>query len=105
MKIQYIAAISALSLATGAFAANDGATLFKNNNCIQCHAAASKAVGPSLAEIAAKYRNDKSAQSTLEAKVRSGGAGSFGKIPMVKTPPTVSDSDIKTMVKWVLDQK
>lgn len=105
MKNKYLAAIAALSLSASAFAANDGAMLFKNNNCTQCHAAAGKSLGPALADISARYKGDKGAQPTLEAKVRSGGAGSFGKIPMVKTPPTVSDGDIRIMVKWILEQK
>jgi cytochrome c len=105
MKIRYLATAAALSVSTAAFAAGDGAALFKQGNCGACHAAAGKSVGPSLADIAAKYKGDKGAQAKLEAKVRNGGAGSFGAMPMPATPKTVSDGDIKAMVAWMLSQK
>lgn len=102
MKILYLAA--ALSLSSGALAAGDGAALFKQNNCSACHAATGKSVGPALSDIAAKYKGDKGAQARLEAKTRSGGAGSFGKMPMPPTAKNISDADVKTMVAWVLSQ-
>jgi cytochrome c len=58
-----------------------------------------------LADIAAKYKDNKDAQAKLEAKTRSGGAGSFGTMPMPPTAKTISDGDIKTRVTWVLSQK
>lgn len=106
MKIRNLVAMTAaLSISTAAFAADNGEALFKKNNCSQCHDAAKKGVGPALADIAAKYKGDKGAQATLEAKVRSGGKGSFGGMPMPPTASTVSDGDIKTMVAWVLNRK
>jgi cytochrome c len=106
MKIRYLFAMTAvLSVSATAFAADDGEALFKKNNCAACHAVAKKTVGPSLVDIAAKYKADKGAQATLEAKVRSGGKGSFGAMPMPPTANSVSDGDIKTMVAWVLSQK
>ena len=104
MKIRYLVLTAALSVSTTAFAANDGESLFKKNNCGACHAVAKKTVGPALADIAAKYKGDKGAQAKLEAKTRSGGAGSFGTMPMPPTAKSVSDGDIKTMVAWVLGQ-
>ncbi|MDD5299321.1 MAG: c-type cytochrome [Gallionella sp.] len=106
MKIRNLVALTAaLSISTAAFAADNGEALFKKNNCGMCHTPASKAVGPALSDIAAKYKGDKGAQATLEAKVRSGGKGSFGAMPMPPTASTVSDGDIKTMVAWVLSRK
>jgi cytochrome c len=55
--------------------------------------------------VAAKYATDSAAQATLEQKVRGGGAGSFGAMPMPPTPKSVSDDSIKTIVAWVLKQK
>jgi cytochrome c len=105
MKIRYLAVIAALSVSTAAFAAGDGEMLFKQNNCGACHAVSGKSVGPALTDIAAKYKGDKGAQARLEAKVRNGGAGSFGQMPMPATARSISDGDIKTMVAWVLSQK
>src|SRR3990167_6250760 len=98
MKIRYLALTAALSVSATAFAAGDGEALFKQNNCGACHAAACKSLGPALADIAAKYEGDKGAQARLEAKTRSGGAGSFGAMPMPATARSVSDGDIKAMV-------
>lgn len=105
MKIHRYIATAALSVSTAAFAAGDGAALFQQNNCGACHAAAGESLGPSLADIAEKYRGDKGAQARLEAKTRSGGAGSFGAMPMPATARSVSDGDIRIMVAWILNQK
>lgn len=104
MNTRCLAVIAALSISATA-AASDGGTLFKKHNCSACHTVASKSVGPALLDIAAKYKDDKGAQARLETKTRSGGAGSFGSMPMPPTAKTVSDDDIKTMVTWVLSQK
>jgi cytochrome c len=63
-----------------------------------------KVVGPSYKEVAAKYRGDKTAEAKLFEKVKKGGVGVWGQIPM---PPnaTVPDEDIKALVKWILSQK
>lgn len=103
MKIRHLITMAAvLSVPTAAFAAGDGETLFKKSNCGACHALDKKSVGPSIKDIAAKYNGDKGAQSRLEVKVRSGGAGAFGSMPMPATSKAVSDAEIKTMVSWIL---
>lgn len=106
MKARYLIAIAAsLSISATAFAAADGETLFKQSNCGMCHAAASASLGPSLKDISAKYAKVEGAQSKLAAKVRNGGKGSFGSMPMPATPKSVSDESIKTIVHWILSQK
>ena len=101
MKIAHLVALSAL-LAISSTAFADGEATFKKANCAVCHSATSKSVGPSLASIAAKYKGDAGAQAKLEAKVRNGGSGSFGGMPMPATPKSVGDADIKTIVSWIL---
>ena len=78
--------------------------LAKKHNCLACHAIDKKLVGPSYAEVAAKYKGDAGAEAKLIAKVKNGGSGAWGQIPM---PPNASvpDADIKSMVKWVLSTK
>lgn len=105
MKLRYIIAMTAaLSVSATAFA-DDGEALFKKSGCASCHKVDGKAVGPSFKDIAAKYKDDKGAQATLEAKVRAGGKGSFGSMAMPATSKGVSDESIKTIVTWVLSQK
>lgn len=106
MKVRYLIAIAAcLSVSATAFAATDGEALFNQSNCGMCHAAASTSLGPSLKDIAAKYAKVEGAQSKLVAKVRNGGKGSFGSMPMPATPKSVSDESIKTIIHWILSQK
>lgn len=78
--------------------------LAKKHNCFACHAIDKKLVGPSYKDVAAKYRNDKGAEAKLFDKVKKGGQGVWGQVPM---PPNsqVPDGDIKSLVKWVLSQK
>ncbi len=78
-------------------------TLAQNKGCMACHAIDKKIVGPSVKDIAAKYKGDNTAAAALEAKVKNGGSGVWGPVPM---PPNaaVSDADIKTLVAWMLAQ-
>jgi cytochrome c len=72
--------------------------------CMTCHGIDKKIVGPAYKDIAAKYRNDKGAEAKLVAKVKNGGKGVWGDIPM---PPNahVKDADIKGIVHWILTLK
>ena len=78
--------------------------LAKKNACTACHAIDKKLVGPGYKEVAAKYRGDAKAEAMLVEKVKKGGVGVWGQVPM---PPnsTVPDADVKTLVKWVLSLK
>ena len=78
--------------------------LAKKHNCLACHTVDKKVVGPAYKEVAAKYRGDKSAEAKLVDKVKKGGVGVWGQIPM---PPnaTVPDADVKALVQWILSQK
>jgi cytochrome c len=78
--------------------------LAKKHNCLACHDVDKRVVGPTYKEVAAKYRGDKAAEAKLAEKVKKGGAGVWGQVPM---PPnaTVPDADIKALVSWILSQK
>lgn len=92
-----------LARATDTHSANTKgpAILFKNEHCSACHAPNAKLVGPSIADIAAKYKGQSGAQEKLMAKVKNGGSGVWGAIPM---PPQaqLSDEDRAVLVRWVL---
>jgi len=105
MKIRHLFALSAALLFAGNALAEDAEALLKKNNCAACHKLNDKTVGPALKAVAAKYSGDAAAQAKLEAKVRNGGSGSFGAMPMPKQPATVSDADIKAIVSWILSLK
>ena len=92
-----------LSLSADNHAANtkSPAALFKNENCAACHAPNTKLVGPSIADISAKYQGQSSAVDQLMAKLKNGGSGVWGAIPM-PAQTQLSDEDRKTLVVWVL---
>jgi cytochrome c len=75
--------------------------LATKSGCTACHSVDKKIVGPAYKDVAAKYKGDKTAAAKLEKKVKEGGVGVWGQVPM---PPNsaVKDADIKTLVKWVL---
>jgi cytochrome c len=98
------ALVSALAIALAALPALANEDLAKKSGCMACHAIDKKVVGPAYKEVAAKYKGDKAAEAKLVKKVKEGGVGVWGQVPM---PPNghVKDDDIKTLVKWVLSQK
>jgi cytochrome c len=102
MKKSLIVATLGLSMLSGAALAN--ADLAKAKNCLACHAADKKVVGPSYKEVAAKYAADKDAVAKLSKKIREGGVGNWGQIPMPANPQ-VSDAEAQTLAKWVLATK
>ena len=75
--------------------------LLKKYACLACHSANAKVVGPSYKDVAAKYRGQADAEQTLVAKVKGGGAGVWGEVPMPPNP-TVPDADLQAMIKWIL---
>ena len=68
--------------------------------CIACHAIDKKVVGPSFHDVAAKYHGQSDAAQLLEGKVKNGGAGVWGNIPM--PPQSVPDADAHDIVNWIL---
>ena len=104
--VTLLAAAAAATLAAGAHAADakTGEALAKSSGCVACHTVDKKLVGPSYQQIAERYRKDKGAEASLIQKVKAGGKGVWGDIPM---PPNahVKDADIKTLVQWILSIK
>jgi len=107
MKLAF-AGIASLVLVIGnAHAALDMAAaeaMMKKDGCAACHAVDKKIIGPSYQEVAAKYKGDKDAAAKLAKKVKEGGSGVWGQVPMppnVATPP----ADINALVDWILTLK
>ena len=103
MKRTLLTLAATATVATCAFAADDVAILelAKTKNCLSCHSAEKKIVGPAFRDVAAKYRGNKDALATLAQKVLAGGAGVWGVVPMPANSQ-VSDADAKKLVAWVL---
>ena len=104
MKIAAVILVAGV-LATGAASAADaGEELMKKDGCTACHAIDKKVVGPSYKEVAAKYRGDAKAPAMLAEKIKKGGSGVWGPVPMPANA-NVSDADIKTLVAYILALK
>lgn len=89
---------TALALPAASMASEE---LAQKSNCLACHQAEAKLIGPSFKEIADKYRDQDGAADELAAKIKNGGSGVWGQIPMPPNP-AVSDEDISALVDWVL---
>jgi cytochrome c len=98
--------LSAATLAlTAALPAQASEDLAKKYLCTTCHVVkGTKTIGPTYADVAKKYAGQKDAEAKLVDKVKKGGQGVWGQVPM---PPNASvpDADVKTLVKWVLSTK
>ncbi|AQV95976.1 MULTISPECIES: c-type cytochrome [Cupriavidus] len=100
---QFVIAALMLGAAASAHAvdAAKAQEIANKNACMGCHQVDKKLVGPAFKDVAAKYKGDKNALATLTKKVKSGGSGVWGPVPMPANA-AVSDADLKTVVEWVL---
>lgn len=98
MKLLAVSAAIATLVAAAPALADEA--LAKKHNCLTCHQLDKKSVGPSYQDIAKKYKGQNVA-AKLEEKVKKGGSGVWGPVPM---PPNaaVPDGDIKKLVDWIL---
>jgi cytochrome c len=73
----------------------------KKYNCTACHQVDKKVVGPAYKDVAKKYKGQPGAEAKLVEKVKKGGSGVWGPVPM---PPNaaVPDGDVKKLVDWIL---
>ncbi len=102
MKVAYIAVMAAASIVmTGQVQADEA--LAKAKGCMACHKVDGKLVGPSYKEVSAKYKGDAKAPAMLASKVKAGGKGTWGQVPM--PPNNVTEDEAKKLVAWVLSQK
>ena len=99
MKLMSALVVSVLMVSAPAFASKEIAS---KNACMGCHAVDKKVVGPSYKDIAAKYKGQADAVDKLAKKVKAGGSGVWGPVPMPANA-AISEADAKTVVKWILD--
>ena len=95
---------SATASASGPLDMAAGQALMQKDGCGACHAVDKKIVGPAYQDVAAKYKGDAGALAKLSQKVKTGGAGVWGPVPMPPNPQ-VADGDIKALVSWILTLK
>ena len=101
MKRALLILASALVVAAPAMADE---ALAKSKNCMSCHAADKKLVGPAYKDVAKKYAGQADAADKLAAKIIKGGSGVWGAIPMPANA-AVNEADAKKLATWVLGMK
>jgi cytochrome c len=92
-------AVAAMMTLSGVASAD--LALAQKNACMSCHGVDKKIVGPAYKEVAAKYKGDAGAEAKLFAKVKAGGKGVWGQVPMPPNPQ-VKDEDLHKILKWIL---
>jgi cytochrome c len=99
MKVTIGAMLAAGAIAAAPAQADEA--LAKKSNCLACHQIDKKSVGPAYKDIAKKYKGQAGMDAKLAEKVKKGGQGVWGPVPM---PPNaaVPDADIKKLVDWIL---
>lgn len=80
------------------------ARLLTTYACVACHQLDRRTVGPSFREVAARFSGDGAAAEKLAKKVREGGAGNWGSVPM-PPHPQLPEADLGQMIAWILQQK
>ena len=97
-------ALTACFMTTAARASDPEA--MKKAGCLACHADDKKIVGPSYKDVAKKYAGQPDAVAKLTEKVRKGGSGVWGPVPMSPNPVSkISDADLKVAVEYILSLK
>ncbi len=102
MKAVYVAMMAAAGIVMAGQAQADEA-LAKAKNCMSCHAVDKNLVGPAYKDVAAKYKGDAKAVASLATKIKAGGKGAWGEVPM--PPNNVTEDEAKKLATWVLSQK
>jgi cytochrome c len=78
--------------------------MMKKSDCFTCHQVATKVIGPAYKDVAKKYAGVPGAEAKLVAKIKNGGSGNWGAVPMT-AHPNLTDAQLHAIVKWVLAQK
>ena len=103
MKALVVCALATLSasLVQAATSYAVAQPILNKNGCLACHALDKKVVGPSYVDVAAKYKGKADAPAYLAQKIKAGGVGVWGQVPMPPNPG-ISEADTKTVVDWLL---
>jgi cytochrome c len=99
--VTYRAFIASIALAACAAPALASSALAQKHNCLACHTADKKLVGPAYQEVAKKYAGQKDAEAKLTESIRKGSQGKWGPVAM---PPnaTPTEDEAKALAKWIL---
>lgn len=100
-RLTLSAALAALLAPAGASASAD---LARSKNCVACHSAERRMIGPTYKAIAARYADDAGAVRTLTERILAGSSGNWGPMPM-PPQPSLSRDDAETLARWILTHR
>jgi cytochrome c551/c552 len=92
--------IAAVTTASGATSQSAVSALLQKNTCLACHGIDSKQIGPAFRDVASKYKDRADAVNYLSGKIRSGGQGVWGAIPM--PAQTLSPGESAQLAEWLM---
>ena len=104
MTFKHLVLVGAAALSgAGAHAVDAAAAkaLASKSACLACHAADKKLVGPAYKDVAAKHKGQADAVAKVAARIKSGGSGVYGPVPM-PAQPNLKDDELKLLAEWVL---
>jgi cytochrome c len=88
-------------LAVQTVLAADASALAQKGGCMACHGIDKKILGPAFKDVATKYKG-KGAEAALVKKVKEGGSGVWGPMPMPSNAGKLSDDEFKAVVDWIV---
>lgn len=97
-------AVALLAFTSGAaFAQNAAAAkaLAAKSACLACHAVDKKLVGPAYKDVAARHKGQADALEKVAARIKSGGSGLYGPVPM-PAQAQLKDDELKLLAGWIL---
>ncbi len=104
MKLVLVVSVAGLWLSSVAAFAQDVDELYKTKNCFACHRIERNHLAPHFKSIAAKYAGEKEVDEKLAKKIREGGVGVWGAVPM-PPQPQVTEVEALTLARWILEIK
>ncbi|WP_047540434.1 c-type cytochrome [Methylotenera versatilis] len=78
----------------------DGAILAEKANCLTCHTVEKRNVGPAFKEVAAVYKGQ-DVEDKLINKIKKGGRGNWGILPMPPNEGKLTDDEFREVVRWI----
>jgi len=96
-----MAALAALAGPAHAVDAAAAKALASKSACLACHAVDRKLVGPAFKDVAARHKGQADAPAKVAARIKSGGSGMYGPVPM-PPQPALKDDELKLLAEWVL---
>lgn len=103
MKLRMVCLTMGLAGALLAPAAYADFATAQKGGCMGCHKVDAKLVGPAYKDVAAKYKGQKDAIAKLMDRVRKGGPGNWGAVPMAASgTDKIGDADLKKVIEWIL---